>query len=387
MSLTSSLGSLIKADIESIVSGGARQTGDISGLNLGKSVSSDKMFSSVSSSKKTSNVFGVFDVKQAVRELSGNNSSAFSTETVSKLNQKKLSNMNSKVGVVRSDLQFNAAVVSVMNQMIGIRQLPFTYPVPMIGSAATITAYRTPVRSYDIGNISQNPQVSSFVPNRMSVNDYNSLKTLFNTTGGLHNYNTCDTLAGILDYSKHLLDPNALWSSLLSLFGLIAKYDLGGILQCISQAQRSIGVRNRYNLANTLIGGGAIIGFSDLIGSSNHAVILNRYDAIQQLGSNREVDYDPYTHQPINRFDEGSDTRTTTDTIMSSFGISDKSRVYSANAYNDTHNDSVMDGISDNVYDRSAILNTKNDNGFTDYCFDGNGDDRLISSVPDSLFA
>ena len=172
---------VLNADI-STLSAKIATTGDISGLNISSSVSSDKLFQSVSSSKTMSNVFGVFDTKQAVSGLSGGSSSTFSSEQVAKLDASKINNLQAKLGIsVTTDVLLATGVAQVMTNITDVLQtalasadIAFTAQLEMPEISIDIEAYP--------GNLTTDVAISSIIPSAMSVADYNALNDSFNNS-------------------------------------------------------------------------------------------------------------------------------------------------------------------------------------------------------------
>lgn len=345
---------------------------DISSINIGSSVSSDKVFESVSKSETTSNVFGVFDSKQVVQELSADTNSAFSTELIDDLDPEKLKNMSTKVGSeITTDVDFNSAVSDIMGSVSTIKQKALTAAEDMYGSTVTvITSTGAEVKATLLENVTIDDSMRDLIPSNMSVSDFGSLKNLFNSANGVGNFNSCDALAALLGLASSLIDANALFNALKNLFGLLSKYDLAGILKCIAQVTGSLDNLQTAELSNMLIKSGSVNSYSEFTSIGNNGSVLNSYSTVRRIGTNSTL---------------SSSNRSSFDTLFSNLGTS-KESVFDQNSYNDTQNSSILDSIDSPVYDRTSIIEAT-DSGFSDYCFSGNGTDNLISSIPDTLFS
>jgi len=381
-----SINALINSSMSSLKAVPAK-TSDITGLNLAPSVSSDKMFQSVSSSKKTSNVFGVWDTKQAVQELSGSTSSNSSTESVSRVPPANLNNLSNKTGIqVTTDLQYVNAVASVMASFSNIKQAALITADVLISGLIPSIVIPAPIMYAPIQNISQGSPAEGIVPGTMSVNDFSLMKNLFNGANGISNYNSCPNVANAFGYNSNILDPSALSAALAALAALLAKYDVGGVMNCTAQAQKSLTVQQRTSLSRTFSSNGSVVGMNDYYSNPyNRGVVVNPYLTLLTVGSNRQTTYDPVTQRPNNTFDD-EDVSSSTDSLFSTLGVSDKSSVFTTKATKTTTNASITDSMSDDVYDRNALSSTQDGSGFDDYCFGGSGTNSLISSIPDSLF-
>lgn len=383
MPLSPSFDAIVNSDMNSLLSKSAATT-DISKISIGSSASSDKMFKSVSESKTTSNVFGIFDTKQSVKELSGSTSSESSTEDISKVDPKKLANMKAKLGSgITSDAKYDSAVSGIMGKFGDIKQQSFSGMDGSFGGLTTILKTSSGGK-FSLGNICLDAAVSSFIPRNLAVGDFKSLQGLFGGVGGLINFNTCDILKAALGFNVNLIDPKLLFKSLQGLFGILAKCDIGGILKCITSVQKSLTVKQRSSLSTPLIKSGSVKSISDLFGSGNNqGTILNKYSTARSIGTNRQVTYDPVTQRPNNTWVD-PDTRASSDSLFTSMNVNKRDVFAEQNV---TGNPSILRGTEDTVYNRAAIGAVPKENGFADYCFDGNGNDRLISNVPDSLFS
>ena len=383
----SSVSAALNSSISGLLSSSPLQSSNITGLNLAPSVSSDKTFQSVSSSKTSSNVFGVYDTKQAVCGLSGSTTSNSSTSIVSALPQNNYNNLQNKTGIpLSSDLAYQNAVVTVMGDMTSNRQIALAVGSLMLGMPVSpVVNTSQPIYS-NYGNVNTPSTISSVVPNTMSSNDYSQLQSIYNQPGGLNNYNTCPNVMTAFGLGNSLLTPEQLLASLMALFGMVALYDMGGVLNCLAGTQSSLTVQQQAGLTNTLVSSGSVNGMNDYCASGYNSTITNPTSTLRTIGTSRQPTYDPYTRQPNNTF-ANPEVANSSNSLFTNLGVTDKSSVFSVQATNNSRNASITDGMNDNLYDRNAISSVPPGNGFTNYCFSGNGNDSLISSVPDSLFA
>lgn len=378
---------IVNRDLGSLLSSSSvPETTDISSISVGNSVSSDKIFQSVSDSKTTSNVFGVFDTKQVVKELAADTSSPFSTERISQVSRTKLDNMSVKSGLdIVTDVVYDKAVDLSLDNMLSTKQLSFVAPDYLFSTPINSNGNYTDTLnskssesygdSYTPRNTNTNPVISAFIPNSMTVSDYDSMKVMFNGTNGsvgLMNFSACQNLNDALNWSNKLVGNTNLFDELMRLIALIGKYNLRGILSCISAVNSMLSISQRLALSEALIQYGAIGGMGEYLGYGNNGLITNKYDTVRTLGVNSQL--------------SGNDLDDDSDLLCSKLDVN-KRDVFAVNSQTDLPRQSTLDSISDPVYDRSAINDSSSNEAFTNYCFDNDGTDRLISSVPDSLFA
>ena len=377
---------LLNGTMSSVLSSAPLKSSNISGMNIAPSVSSDKLFQSVSSSKTSSNVFGVFDTKQAVCGLSGSTISNTSTEQVSKIPVNNFNNLQNKTGTqLTSDLAYQDAVVTVMGNVISAKQVTLSIGNTMLSVTLSPPISQRPAIYSNYGNVNTPAQISNVVPNTMSSLDYSQLQSIYNQAGGLNNYNTCPNVANAFGLGNSLLTPEQLLAQLMALMQMIARYDMAGMLNCLAGTQSALTIQQQAGLTNILISGGSVNGMNDYCSSGYNGTVIDPADTLRTIGTNRQTTYDPFTRQPNNTFNNPT-VAAASDNLFINLGITDKSTIFSVQATNATRNPSITDGMSDNLYDRDAINSIPPDNGFTNHCFDGNGTDMLIRSIPDSLF-
>lgn len=365
--MASYLDELINSNISDVSSklSTVSESTDLSKVGIGSSVSTDKVFSAVSESKTSSNVFGVFDTKQVVQELSADTTKAFSTELIEDLDPEKLKNLSTKIGSeITTDIDFESAVGDVMENMTDLKQQALSSADDAFGSVVTVvTDSGAQIKATLLENVSLSSDISQYIPSNMSVSDFSMLKNLFNSSNGFGNFNSCDVLAAALAYASGLIDINALFGNLKDLFALLAKYDITGILACVEEAMSSLDSSQMSELSSTLISGGSLGSYSEFTSLTNNSTISNKYSTIRQLGSN-----------------SSSSSSSSLDTIFANLGLS-KSDVFIEQ--NQTTNDSIISDLPA-VYDVDSINSSSS--GFLDYCFD-DGTDSLLTSIPDSIFS
>lgn len=349
------------ADISSKLST-AKDSVDLSKLGLGTSVSSDKVFESISSSKVASNVFGVYDSKQVVQELSGDITQKFSTELIEDLDPEQLKNMATKVGSeITTDIDFNESVESIMGSMTELKQSALSFADDNFGDVVSVfTKDGAEIKATLLETLSLDDSVSSLLPQSLSLSDFSSLKDIFNSPSGIGNFNTCDALKAALGYASGLIDLNALLGNLSDLFGLLGKYDITGILSCVSEALDSLDNVQFSNLSGTLISSGSMGSYAELTSLTNNGTITNKYQTVRSIGSRS-------TSSQSSSF--GS--------LFSNLGIS-SNEVFVAR--NTTGNTSILDSAT--IYDRSEVVSSSN--AFSSYCFD-DGFNETLSAIPESI--
>lgn len=368
MGLTTDFNELMNSDVSSLLSNASvPKIADISGLNLGSSVSSDKLFKSISSSENASNVFGVFDSKQVVQSLSGDVGSMFDSEILDSLSPDKMKNLMSKLGTdVLSDIELDEAIQSTMTKMGEIKQTAFDTADEMFGSVVSAyTSTGAEIKATLLETVSFDSAVTDVFDPLPSISDFSQLKEYFNKSG-ISNFNSCDALSAALNYGKNLLDLNSIFGGISGLFGILAGYDISGIVSCFNQAVDSFDNLQQTDLSNIFIDAGAVNSYNDLTNMSTNGNVLNQYDTLRRLGSN-----------------SSSSDSLVLDSIFSTLDA-EKSSMFSEASVNMDYNDSVLSGLSSPVYDRSAISSSSS--GFANYCFSGDGTDEVLSSIPDSVF-
>lgn len=374
MSLTSSIGQMMSNSVSSILSGlgfpPANST-DISNLKIGSSVSSDKMFQAVSASKTASNVFGVFDTKQVVQELSASTNSAFSNEAVAAMAPENLQNLETKLDTaISTDNELAAAVSSVMETVSDVVQAAFSTASSLFEGTIEVVSDVVSTVTAPIGNISLNPAISQVIPSDVSVEDYDKMKSLFNGKDGLKNFNECDILNSVLGMGGSLVNPAGLYGALGGLFGLVSQYDISGILNCVNQATQSFDTLQQTELTDMLINNGSMNGFSDFMSVNSGGNIADTYESVRRLASNAQS--------------MSSQQQTSATSLFTNMGI-DRTQVFSANSQNRTTNRSILDDLDETVYDRSAVTSSKN-NDFIDFCFGESLNSSVLTAIPDDLF-
>lgn len=378
---------IVNRDLGSLLSSSSiPETTDISSISVGNSVSSDKIIQSVSDSKTTSNVFGVFDTKQVVKELAADTSSPFSTERISQINRTKLDNMSVKSGLdIMTDVEYDKAVGLSLDNMLSTKQQSFISSdylfTTEINSDGNYTDNINSSSSSSFGdsytpkNTNTNPTISAFIPNSMTVADYDSMKVIFNGSNGsvgLMNFSSCSNLNDALNWSNRLVGNNNLFEELMRLIALIGKYNLSGILSCIAAVNSMLSVSQRIALSEALIQCGSISGMNEYVGYGNNGLITNKYDTVRTIGANSTL--------------SGDDLDNDSDLLFSRLDV-DKRDVFAANSSVDSPRQSTLNSIQDPVYDRTALGESSSNDAFVNYCFDNDGTDKLISNVPDSLFS
>lgn len=366
---------LLKRDMDSLVSNmPSLPTTDISKMNIGSSVSSDKVFQSVSTMKTTSNVFGVFDSKQVVQELSADISNPFSSEIVSGIEPAKLQATVSKLKTdIISDSDYSSAVDSVMSNVTSFKQASFSSGGELFSSSKDMLSSIKDELSLDttfLQNISLDTVTANLLPRDMAISDFESLKSMFNGPNGLGNFNTCDALSSIFAWGNQMLNPLNLMSMLGGLFGILGKYDITGIMNCISQAQNSISFAQRADLGNSLMNNGAVGSYSEFLNLGNSGIVDDPYKTATTLGR-----YASSSSASNQGYMTG---------MFSSLGITQPQDVYNVKNYNTPQNRSILNDVDYPVYDRRAMIDTQS-NGFLNNCFDDDTD-VLITKIPESIF-
>jgi hypothetical protein len=341
---------------------------DLSKFNIGTSVSSDKVFESVSKGENTSNIFGVFDSKQVVQELAADTNSVFSTELIDELDPDKLKSTAIKLGSeITSDFDFESAVGDVMSNFSDLKTKVLSSD-DFFGSVVNvINSDGAEIKATLLESVSLDDSVSSIIPGNVSTSDFDALKTLFNDQNGFGNFNTCDILGAALGFASSLIDINSLFGNLRELFALLAKYDITGILSCITEATNSMDMSQMSSLGDTLIQGGAIGSFSEFTALNGSGTIVDKYNTAYQIGASAPSNSSP----------------TILDSLFTNMGISDKTDVLAENI--DYTNDSILTESTEPIYSKDKI-DSAPDN-FSSYCFSNNGVNDLIKAIPSTLFS
>lgn len=367
MGITSNFNEILNTDVDSLLSKATLpSTSDISGLNLGSAVSSDKLFASISSSENASNVFGVFDSKQVVQTLTGDMSSMFSSEVLDSLTPDKMKNLMSKLGSdVLTDLELDAAIKTVTDQYTNIKQTSLNAADDLYGSVVNVyDSTGAEIKATLLESVSFDDTVNSVFDNLPSISDFESMQSIFNK-GGLSNYNSCDAVGAALAYGKKLFDTSSLFGSIAGLFGLLGQYDISGIVNCFESAVNSFDTLQQIDLASTFVDSGSLNAYNDFSSITNGGSVLNQYNTVRQLGANAT-----------------SSDQNVLSSLFLNLGVT-KESVFTEAVMNTDSNDSILNNMGSPVYDQSAIASSSS--GFANYCL---GDDThdTLSNVPSSLF-
>ena len=382
--LPKALDELVNKDIGSMLKDKMPKTMDISSISIGSSVSSDKLIQAISENPVTSNIFGVFDTKQVVQELSANLESVFSNELISSLNPENLTNMMSKLGeVISTDVLYNSAVSGILDTFSSIKETALGTLQNTFSSITGVFESSGLNNLLSIGGISLSDELSNFLPTDITPGDFESLKTLYNGPNGINNFNICDGLDGLLSWSQSLIDPSALLESVSGLFGLVSKYDISGILNCVSSIQDSFDITTRSNLMDTIIGNGAVSAFSDITSIfSNNGSITDTFQAIQKVATSYSPKYDPYTFEPGDMFETPSELQMRMDSVFTNLNVNKESFLAVQHDMN-----TPLSSVIDPIYDHSRIVSIDPVSKFTSYCFNDNGDDELLRAIPPSFLS
>jgi len=362
---------VINRDINSLLNTkSTSSTTDISKASIGSAVSSDKAFTSASKNKTSANVFGVYETKQVVKELSASTNSAFSTELIATINTDKLKAIANKLGVsVSSDNDFDSALTQITTNITSLKQKSFSSTSALLNNVTTTTSSDTNAITPTQESIILDSNVSSIIPTSMSAGDFNILKELFSSSDGLNVFSTCDDLNNILSWNNSIISTDAVYAALRELYRLLGINDINGILNCIASVQDSLSIIQRRDLVSSLISSGAVNSLSDLTSSGTNSTIVDTQATVISLTSNSSS----YT----------SEKETSMDTLLTNIGV-DKTDVFSIWRSGGS-NDSILNQVEDPIYDRSTIKSSDN-RDFMNYCFGDTGTDSLISTIPDSLF-
>lgn len=375
---------LVSKDLTSLLSDTAKKTTDTGSISLGSSVSTDKLIKEIGTNPTTSNIFGVFDTKQVVKELSADTNSPYSTDFIDKVSPESLTNLATKTGAeITTDLKYSETVDTVMSSFSDLKQTALglaDMQQNITSSISTVASKGT--NFFTTGNLSLDNTISSFIPKDMTLGDYDSLRTFFHTAG-IDKFNVCDGLSSIMSLANRLIDPNALKNAVAGLFGLIANYDIKGILNCISKAESSIDIASRTGFSNLLVNKGAINGLSDFTSYGTNGNIINKYDSVRQIAASRQTSYNQSTGLYSGGF-SSADTSSSMDGLLTNLDV-DKADIYQTKTFNTASNNSILSQIDEPVYNLSSVKSAS-DNGFTNYCFNGSGTDSLLKTIPDDLF-
>jgi hypothetical protein len=318
---------------------------------------------------RSSNTFGVNDVRQMVKDL---DSGAIGDSEVYTLPTDILTNLESKYkSVISNDAELSEAFKKAGDEISKISQNMLSS-----GILAEKDLFKTNF-SYDqffpfdmpslsgIGNYTDDPLLRSVIPLGMTTSDYGKMQDIFNK-GGMNLLSECPNLNDALNYAKKLLDPSQIFGSLSSLFSLLSLYDISGVINCLSRSQSQLNMIQRKGLSDSLISGGSLRGFSDYQSIGGSSSVIDKYDTVRRLSSNRKVTIDPYTRQTNNTW-KNPDIISTSDSLLNSFDI-DKSSLFSASTINPSKNSSILNSINDDVFDATEIAKYNPASGFVDYC-------------------
>lgn len=339
---------------------------EFANMSIASSVSSDKVFEAISE-ESSSNIFGVYDTKQTVKELS-TASNKSSTANISELSTTGLTNLTNKLKTdIKTDAAYDSAVKDVFSNLTDAKQSGINLSnnssygeiaTVTIGDGATTTARL-------LETVSLNDSVSSLIPQTMTNDDFSLLKNIFNGIDGLNNFNACPDLSSTLRTS--LFNLSGIFANINSLINLLAKYDLSGLINCIEDIVSDIDNFDTIDLTETLVDRGSINSFKEWSNIANtNSGVINKYDSVRRLGSNSS------------NFSNNS-----MDSVLNNFNITDKSLLM-ANTSSMTKNSSILNNNEYTIYNKSNVSSTPT--SFANYCFGDTDSQSLISNVPETIF-
>ena len=381
---------LLNRDISDISSSSnmADAVGTSTPTDLSKDVATSSKTLSNSSKSNVSKLFGVYDTKQVVREISSrppqdtNEVQSYSSDLIESLKQ--------KTGMsVGTDIELEQATEVVLQNILQAQQTSYDSLVGnspfslgnVVSDGSMIPEYLKvkPSTSWlSIGNITEDLDVRSLIPSFMSTDDYGFLQKSF-SANSLGRFNTCPNLASALNYIKKLLNPKDLLNMLYGLFGIVGKFDLQGFLNCIAKAQREITAVQRADLTKTLVDRGAINALTDLTKvTSGKGSIADKYNTIRRVGQRRSINTNSITGRTTNTW-KNPDVRTSSDIFIQQMGIN-PDLVMAASSSSTARNPNITSRISSTIIDNKALRQIPKEVGFGEYLLGST--DQLLRSIP-----
>lgn len=328
----------------------------------------------------TANTFGVFDVKQVVKELSDVSALSTSTKKIEQMKPESLTNIESKTGMsIGSDSELEGATSGVSAALKLTSQKAFSgmddgSPLRASSRSSSVSPFKSNSMMGEVNNFTSASGMRSFIPSSMKTSDYKSMQGMFGKSG-LGAYNSCPDLTSA--FINSLLDPASLLNMLKSLFGMVGMNDMGGVLNCVSSAIKQVDSVGKVGLMNTLVGHGSLNGLSSLVHGVGSGSITNKYNTVRSTNQNRTTVISPSTRRPTNSW-TNPDVMTTAESLFDDLGV-DKQKMFNHGISTNHHNPSITDRLADPVYDAGAIRDN-HVSGFDKYCLGDAAD--VLSAAP-----
>lgn len=367
----------------------------------------EKIFSNAATTKTTKpKSFGVFITKQVMKPIEL--LSAIKDDAVLRATSSaKLTSMSNKSGsTLRSDADIDKAQADILSQMYSMKSTEFASksnstfdyslgvdlpvaPTSGLGQYASIipkkpdpniwidpdTGRPSPTVDQIAKSYTTDPDILNFLPNTVSVSEYDQLRNLMN--GELGSYNSCPDLAKAFGFDKNLFGLDSLLNGLMSLLNAMGLHQLIGFINCLKDIFKALTTGNKMDIVNAVANTGAVPALNEVMAVVPIGLITDpKRTAYNAMGRNHVLRFDPITGLPTNTY-RSTDMTNAADGIFSKIGMV-KDRVFAAVA---PKNDSILDGLAgEPVYDIDAIKGVNPEAGFSDYAL---GDkDKLLRNVP-----
>jgi len=426
--LTNSVQSLIQANNTSNETNLVKSLDTQTVTDTKKYTATDKKLFSNAVDKKSrkAKAFGVFETKQVIKEVAYSKvvEDDGKVKTIRTSNHAKLISMSNASGkTIVTDSDMSSATTTIVGKVTELKSIEHSSKgngtldfsldssMPVIptsrnidlatGSIKSLSANNTdwvnpdtgkalpqlsgkywvnpdtgkavPSVKKEVKNFTTDATIRKYVPDTMSLDEFSSMQKLVN--GDLNQFVSCPDLLSAFGWDKHLLNKANLFDSLMSMLGLTGGHNIPGLTGCLGDALTSLNQGDLGRVTDTVISSGSMNAFSDLIANTSHGPIANPTDSAYKLmGSNFKVKLDS-RGVPNNTF-SNPEVATVGDNIFSSLGVSKKSVFTSPK----TKNNSILDGLVDDVISTKKLNSTNPTSGFGEYCL---GDvDKLLRSIP-----
>ena len=342
---------------------------------------SDKVTDNLS--KADANSFGVYETKQVVREIEA--SSERQTEQLNELSPEQKENLENKTGSeITDDHQLKQAVAKTNDSLTDNYQRNFRSKddESMLQADSNLKSPKETTdedqslvdRTKGAANWTQDTSARELIEPYMPADQVEELQEIIGQDLG--EFNQCPNLLGMLD---SVGSTSRLAELLKKMFGILGRFDLKGIIDCLKNVTDQLSTTDRQDLLNELVDQGALNSYNDLTRvSKSNGDTVDQYDSLRRLGRNRKVQRDPVTKQPNNTW-RNPEVKATSDETFARMNA-EPDKVYTAQTMNSTKNESVLDQVDEPVYNVAEIQNTDPSNGFTHYSL---GDkEKLLRNVP-----
>jgi hypothetical protein len=375
-----------------------------------------KLLTNATSKPNKTNTFGVFSTKQIVKEAKFTKVADDDTKLTSKLakNKDEVTSLANKTNTnISNDRDLDKASDNILARLLGIKQkenilkshgsaqlgvsdisiLPVSVRATIdkvsiseddLFDPSTGDMYERLLSEYQMGpdgtlarvssvdpvNFTTDPIVRSLIPESMPVSAHEGL--LDKLKGSLFDLNTCPNFAngGLFDRFGLLIDIS--W-----LFDLLGKFDIDGLLACLSEMVSILTSVEQGDMMGKLLDGGSASNLNDMLSMVTPGVVgsTNRDLALDVLGVNMKVT--TKGGKLVNTYDDVA-VVANSDSILSKLHV-DKSSLLDMS--NDSINDSILNSANISVVSLNRMNSTPPATKFNQYVL-GYDTDQLLGSLP-----